>query len=131
MDIKSVDERSRNMAAIKSKNTKPEITLRKLLFKRGLRYRIHYNLTGKPDIVFPGKKVAVFIDGCFWHACPVCYREPNSNKEFWRTKINTNIRRDIVVNRKLANLGWVVVRIWEHEIKKDIEGAVRRIMDRM
>lgn len=119
MDIKTSKERSKNMSAIKSKNTKPEIVLRKALFRLGLRYRIHYNLPGKPDIVFPGKRLVIFIDGCFWHGCPKCYKEPDNNKEFWIKKIARNKNRDDEVNIQLEALGWRVLRIWEHSIKKN------------
>jgi len=117
------------MSQIRAKNTKPELKLRKLLCANDIRgYRIHYNLTGKPDIVFIKKKIAIFIDGCFWHKCPVCFQEPETRKEFWTKKIQSNIDRDKKVNKQLKNDGWTVIRIWEHEIKKEPENAIKKII---
>jgi DNA mismatch endonuclease (patch repair protein) len=117
------------MSQIRGKNTRPEVKLRKLLWSAGIRgYRIHYNLTGKPDIVFTKKKIAIFIDGCFWHKCPVCFQEPETRKEFWMKKIQSNIERDKKVNERLKSDGWMVIRIWEHEIKKEPEKAVNKII---
>jgi len=117
------------MSRIRAKNTGPEVKLRKLLFSNGIRgYRIHYKLLGKPDIVFIKKKIAIFIDGCFWHKCPEDFQEPETRKEFWMKKIQSNIDRDKKVNEKLKNDGWTVMRIWEHEIKKEPEKAVKKII---
>ncbi len=129
MDVKSPEDRSKNMSAIRNRNTKPEIKLRKALFRIGLRFRVNYNLPGKPDIVFPGKKLAVFVDGCFWHCCPRCYREPDDNKEYWKKKIATNVKRDEKVNTILTEDGWNVLRFWEHEVKKDITRVVEIIIN--
>jgi DNA mismatch endonuclease (patch repair protein) len=117
------------MSRIRGKNTVPEIKLRKMLFASGIRgYRIHYNLPGKPDIVFVKKKIAVFIDGCFWHKCPVDFQEPETRNEFWMKKIQSNIDRDKKVNEQLKNDEWTVIRIWEHEIKQEPEEVVKKIM---
>jgi DNA mismatch endonuclease, patch repair protein len=110
VDVKTPEERSKNMAAIKNRNTKPELLLRKKLFKNGLRYRISNNLIGKPDIIFPRFKIAVFVDGCFWHRCPECYKKPENNALFWEGKILSNVRRDKLVNEKLIKDGWHVMR---------------------
>jgi len=116
------------MSMIRCANTKPEIALRKLLFANGLRgYRLHYRLTGRPDIVFPKKKIAVFIDGCFWHKCPKCFQKPVTNRAFWRKKIDCNVKRDKVVGVELKRKGWRVLRIWEHEIRKDLNKSYLRI----
>jgi DNA mismatch endonuclease, patch repair protein len=116
------------MSRIRAKNTGPEIKFRKLLYARGIRgYRIHFNLPGKPDIVFIRKKIAIFVDGCFWHKCPACFQEPETRKEFWLKKIHSNIERDNKVNRELISNGWKVIRIWEHEIRKDPDSVVRKI----
>jgi DNA mismatch endonuclease (patch repair protein) len=117
------------MSKIRSNETTPEISLRKELWKMGLRYRKNYKLTGKPDIVFIGKKIAVFVDGCFWHKCPKCYREPKSNKEYWIPKIEYNVDKDMKVNNQLESDGWKVLRFWEHEVIKDIDSCLNAIME--
>jgi len=128
-DVLTPKQRTYNMSRIQGKNTTPEIKLRKLLFATGIRgYRIHHNIPGKPDIVFVKKKIAIFIDGCFWHKCSVCFQEPETRKEFWMKKIQSNIDRDKKVNEQLKNEGWTVIRIWEHEIKKEPEKAVTEII---
>ena len=128
-DVLTQEQRKFNMSRIQGKNTGPEVKLRKLLYSKGIRgYRIHYKLPGKPDIVFTKKKIAIFIDGCFWHKCPVCFQEPETRKEFWMKKIQSNIDRDKKVDEKLKNDGWTVIRIWEHEIRKEPENAVKKII---
>ncbi len=119
-DFMTPEQRSRNMAAIKGKDTKPEMIVRKYLFSRGLRYRVNdRKLPGSPDIVLKKYKTAVFIDGCFWHAHKGCkyYRLPKSNIDFWRAKIARNIARDYVNNVDLELAGWNVIRVWECEIR--------------
>jgi DNA mismatch endonuclease, patch repair protein len=129
-DVLTPEQRTYNMSKIQAKNTGPELKLRTLIRAEGIRgYRIHYNLPGKPDIVFTKKKIVVFIDGCFWHKCPICFQEPETRKEFWMKKIQSNIDRDKKVNEQLKNDGWSVIRIWEHEIKKEPEEALRKILD--
>ena len=128
-DVLTPEQRTYNMSRIRGKNTSPEVKLRKLLWSQGIRgYRIHYNLPGKPDIVFTKKKIAIFIDGCFWHKCPVCFQVPETRKEFWIKKIQSNVERDKKVNEQLKINGWNVIRIWEHEIRKDPEIAVKKIV---
>jgi len=128
-DVLTPKQRTYNMSQIRGKNTRPEVKLRKLLWSEGVRgYRIHYNLPGKPDIVFTKKKIAIFMDGCFWHKCPVCFQEPETRKEFWMKKIQSNIDRDKKVDKQLKDDGWTVIRIWEHEIKKEPENAVKKII---
>jgi DNA mismatch endonuclease (patch repair protein) len=116
------------MSRIRGKNTKPEIVLRSALWSLGLRYRLHAPLLGKPDIVFLGSRVAVFVDGCFWHGCPDHSVKPKTNSSFWKTKLRKNIERDIRASASLEAAGWTVVRIWEHEIKEDISAAVGRVI---
>ena len=129
VDVHSHEQRKYNMSRIRGKNTRPEIKLRKLLWSSGMRgYRIHYNLPGKPDIVFIKKRIAIFIDGCFWHKCPICFQEPETRKEFWMQKIQSNIDRDKKVDDQLKTDGWSVIRIWEHEIKKEPEKTVKKII---
>jgi len=119
-DVLTKKQRSYNMSMIRAKNTQPEIRLRKILSASGLRgYRFHYKLLGKPDIVFPKKRIAIFIDGCFWHKCPRCFIKPETNKRFWKQKIDSNIKRDRLVNARLKKEGWIVLRIWEHEIPNE------------
>jgi len=119
MDVLTPAQRSFNMSRILSKNTSPEIILRKLLTAEGIRgYRLHYKILGKPDIVFPKKKITIFIDGCFWHKCKKDFIAPKTNKKFWFPKIKNNIARDKQVNRALKKTGWTVLRIWEHELKE-------------
>lgn len=119
-DVMTSGQRSRCMAAIKGKNTRPELIVRKYLFGRGLRFRINNRkLPGTPDIVLKKYKTVVFVDGCFWHGHEGCryFKRPSSNIEFWKQKINLNIARDYRVKVELRLLGWRVIRIWECEIK--------------
>lgn len=125
------------MAAIPSKNTKPELMLRRALWKEKLRYRVNYKkLPGKPDIVFTKKHVAVFCDGDFWHGHNWAIRRLNSlddelagYSDFWKTKILRNIERDAEVNRLLAAQGWTVIRIWESDIRSDLDGCVKAVKE--
>ncbi|RSM83418.1 very short patch repair endonuclease [Amycolatopsis sp. WAC 01375] len=107
------------MSKQRSRNTQIEVELRRALHAAGLRFRIHRRpLKGvrrEADIVFGPTRVAVFVDGCFWHGCPEHATWPKTNADFWRTKIETNRRRDLDTDRKFAEAGWLVVRIWEHE----------------
>jgi len=123
-------QRKKNMQAVKNKDSTIELTLRKALWEKGLRYRKHYNkLPGKPDIVFKGKKVAVFCDSEFWHGKNWEERKHDfkSNKEFWHKKIERNIERDKEVNKELNEMGWTVIRFWGEEIKNDVDKCVTKI----
>ena len=118
------EQRSRCMAAIKGKDTKPEMIVRKYLFSRGLRYRVHNRkLPGSPDIVLKKYKTVVFIDGCFWHGHEGCkyYRLPKTNVDFWRHKIAMNIARDYANGVDLRLAGWKVIRVWECDIKTKVK----------
>lgn len=115
-DIMSKEKRSVLMSRIRGKNTKPEVALRSALHRMGLRFRIHYDLPGRPDIVFVKAKVAVFVDGCFWHGCPWHGVMPKGNRQFWADKIGANKARDKRIRRRLRRQGWRVVRIWEHTL---------------
>ena len=120
-DTMTPEQRHRCMSAIKGKDTKPEMIVRRYLFSKGLRYRLHVKkLPGNPDIVLPKYKTVVFINGCFWHGHEGCkyYRLPKSNVEFWESKITNNKNRDILNELKLKELGWRVLRIWECEIRR-------------
>ncbi len=116
----SKQTRSKIMSSIRGKNTKPELVIRKILWKNGYRYRIHdKKIVGKPDIVFKKKKLAVFIDGCFWHACPSCYVEPKTNTTFWKNKIKQNKIRRKLVKIEIKKTKWNVLEFWEHEVKEN------------
>lgn len=128
MDNLSKIHRRKNMQNIRSKNTKMELKVRSLLHKKGLRFRIHSHLTGKPDIVFPSKKVAIFLDSCFFHRCPYHYIQPKSNKKYWIPKIERNTTRAKEVNNVLRKQGWRVLRFWEHQTKNDAEKCVQKII---
>jgi len=122
---------SRVMSANKGKNTKPEIIFRKYLWKLGLRgYRIHpKNILGKPDIVFPKYKLVIFINGCFWHRCPICNLPlPKTNTDFWAEKFQKNRERDNKINLELAQMGWKVIVIWECEIKRSINDCYLKVI---
>jgi len=111
--------RSKNMSAIKSKNTKPEIAVRKLLHSMGYRFRLHRkDLPGSPDIVLPKYKTVIFVHGCFWHRHENCKyaSTPKTRKEFWENKFKLNLRRDSEVQEKIKSIGWQSVVIWECEI---------------
>lgn len=122
------------MRANRGKDTGPELALRRLLYQRGLRYRVNARplaeIRRKADLVFPGDHVAVFVDGCFWHGCPDHYRPAVKNADFWREKIDANRARDAETNEKLLAAGWRVIRVWEHEdparAADEIEQLLRR-----
>lgn len=120
MDILSKDQRHKNMAAIHSANTKPEMIVRKYLFSHRFRYRLnHPRLPGRPDIVLRKYHTCIFVNGCFWHGHKGCkyYVIPKSNTEFWTNKINRNIARDERVQKELAQMGWHCITIWECDLK--------------
>ncbi len=128
MDVHNKQQRSFNMSRIKNRDTKPEISFRKYIWEKGVRgYRLHVKLKGKPDLYFPGRKVAVFIDGCFWHQCPECFRKPATNKKFWSKKIKENIKRDLATDIELCKNGVRVLRLWEHEIEKFPQESYRKL----
>lgn len=118
------------MVANRGVNTAPEIALRSALHKRGFRFRKHVapvpGLRCTADVVFPRQKLAVFVDGCFWHRCPEHATFPKANAEWWRTKLEQTVQRDRRNDRVLAEHGWTVVRVWEHE---DAESAAERVSD--
>ncbi len=121
-DVHSPEIRSYNMSRIKGKDTKPEEIVRKYLFSRGFRYRKNVSaLPGKPDIVLPKYRICIFVNGCFWHKHEGCkyFVWPKNNAEFWKTKIESNIARDLVNQKKLRDQGWMVITVWECELRKD------------
>ena len=116
------------MSRIRGKGNKStELKLLKLLHEHGIAgWRRHQPITGKPDFIFPKQKLAVFVDGCFWHGCPRCFRIPGQNAEFWEKKIGGNMKRDRKISRLLRAEGWSVCRIWECRLKKP-DSVIRRI----
>ena len=130
MDIKSPEERSRNMAAIRSKDTRPEIYFRKLLFAQGYRYSLNSKkIPGHPDIYLRKYNTAIFIHGCFWHRHPGCKYAtvPKTRIEFWNNKFQQNIIRDALVCQNLQQLGWQVCIVWECELKYDSKNVIQRL----
>lgn len=116
MDIVSPEKRSQMMAGIRGKDTKPEIIVRKALHSTGLRFRLHRkDVAGVPDIVLPGRRVAIFVHGCFWHMHEGCkyFKLPSSNEEFWREKLSKNVCRDRLAISQLQDASWRVLTIWE------------------
>ncbi|QXN89815.1 very short patch repair endonuclease [Nocardia iowensis] len=126
--------RSRNMRANRRSDTKPEIALRSALHRLGYRYRKDLRLDlgsvkVRPDIVFTARKVAVFVDGCFWHVCPEHGRNPTTNEWYWAPKLRRNIERDRAADVALAEAGWQVVRLWEHETLERAVTAVTSVLE--
>ena len=134
MDIWSKDKRSACMSKIRSKDTKPELALRKALFAKGFRYRVNdRKLPGKPDIVLPKHKTVIFLHGCFWHkheGCKYAY-SPKTNTAFWVDKITSNRERDKINTKKLAALGWNVLIVWECEIRHTYKHDITPVVDRV
>ncbi|MFF0749013.1 very short patch repair endonuclease [Streptomyces sp. NPDC004267] len=127
--------RRRNMQAIRSRDTKPERLLRHLLHAQGLRYRVAAKplpgLRRTADIVFRPAKVAVFVDGCYWHGCPEHYVPPKTNPGYWSGKVAGNVARDRDTDRRLSDAGWIVLRFWEHESPEDCASTVlNAVLDR-
>lgn len=122
--------RSEQMARIRGQDTAPEKRLRSMLWARGLRYRLHAKTpAGRPDIVFVGARTAIFIDGCFWHGCPIHYVRPRSRDEFWAQKLAANVERDRRQTLLLERGGWTVLRIWEHQVVEELEKVCSEIED--
>ena len=121
---------SRVMSSNKAKNTKPELKLRKALYADGVRgYRLNWEkVPGRPDIAFPGRKISIFINGCYWHRCPHCELPlPKTNTEFWKEKFDKNIKRDKKKEKELLDLGWTVLVFWECKIKTNIKDCINKI----
>jgi DNA mismatch endonuclease (patch repair protein) len=122
----------RSMQGNKSKDTKPELAVRRLLHARGFRFRVGIRpvatIRRTADIVFTRSKIAVFVDGCFWHGCPVHYVPPKSNSEFWSAKLESNIARDAATTAALDEHGWVVLRFWEHSCLRDVVDRIGEVV---
>jgi len=124
-DTFTPEKRSDIMRQVKSKNSKIEQKVRSALWRLGYRFIKHDpNLPGKPDVIFRGANLVIFIDSCFWHGCSKHCRMPISNSDYWENKINRNIKRDKEVNEKYRNNKWQSVRIWEHTIKQDFDNLI-------
>ena len=131
-DKVSKEKRSEIMRRIRGKDTVPELNLRRTLFAAGVRgWRVHYKKApgGRPDLAFVGKKIAVFVHGCFFHGCPKHYRRPSSNNSYWDKKLERNMERDRRHARALRSGGWSVIRIWEHDLSPVVNpAAVDRVL---
>lgn len=112
------EQRSKCMSNIKSKWTSLEMLIHNHLKGHKIHHKMHPKIIGNPDIIFPDKKIVIFIHGCFWHKCPTCYKEPKSNRDYWIPKIERNIERDFQHMQCLKVNGFTVMTIWEHELKK-------------
>lgn len=120
------------MTRQRQRDTKPEVAIRSALHRAGFRYRVNYQplpgLRRRADIAFPRKRVAVFVDGCFWHGCPDHATWPKENASWWREKIEANVRRDRDTDARLSSAGWTVIRIWEHEDTDEAKDHVASAM---
>ncbi|HEX6702133.1 MAG TPA: very short patch repair endonuclease [Gaiellaceae bacterium] len=129
----SSPETLRRMKSQRQRDTGAETALRSILHRRGLRFRVDYalpNLRRRADIAFPRLRIAVFVDGCFWHGCPEHQTWPKQNSDWWRTKIQANQRRDADTNAKLDQQGWSVIRVWEHEDPETAAQAIEAVTRR-
>jgi len=120
--------RSKLMSRIRSKGTSPEMGLRRALWHSGIHYRVQYGKE-RIDIAFPGKKLAVFVDGCFWHSCPIHGHIPKSNIGYWKPKLERNIERAKAKDARLMESGWQVLHFWEHDVKKDAKKCAGKIIE--
>jgi len=131
-DVFSKTKRSEVMSLIRSRGNKAtELRLIEIFREYGITgWRRNQTLLGKPDFVFRSERVVIFVDGCFWHGCPKCYKRPVSNQEFWDAKFAANRKRDRYVNRELRSLEWHVVRVWQHQLNKHalVAGRVKRAL---
>jgi len=126
----SPEKRKEMMQRFRSKNTFPELLIMKELRKRKIYFAKHVDtILGKPDIVFRRKKIVVFIDSDFWHGHPTRLRMPKTNLNYWKEKISKNKNRDRKVNKELKSNGWIILRFWEYDIKKNLDRCVSKILD--
>lgn len=133
MDRVSIAQRSENMRQIKSKDSIPELTVRRLVHQLGYRYRLHdHSLPGRPDLVFPQRRKIIFVHGCFWHVHQRCKLShvPSSRQEYWQPKLQRNNARDRLHRRRLKQLGWTVFVVWECEVASpELADRLRRFLD--
>jgi DNA mismatch endonuclease, patch repair protein len=127
-DTRTKEQRSRIMAAVRGKHTSPEVALRKALYAAGIRgWRCHYKRApGTPDLAWPGRRVAVFVDGAFWHGHPSRHK-PGRSGRYWDEKIERNIARDRRVDAELRDDGWIVLRVWDFDVRKNLAGVVSEV----
>lgn len=129
--METPDQRSRTMRAVKSRDTKPEMFVRRLLHRIGYRYRLHRpDLPGKPDLVFPSRRKVIFVHGCFWHGhdCTRGARVPASNTDYWVAKIGRNVERDRRTLTQLAEAGWAALVLWECELDDGLTRRLRKFL---
>ena len=130
--LPSSSNASHRMAQVRQTGTDAELALRREMYRNGLRYRVDYEVLKKPrrvaDVAFPGRKIAVFVDGCFWHGCPEHATWPKRNADFWRQKIEANRRRDAETNARLQANGWTALRFWSHESPVEAAQTVARVV---
>lgn len=122
----------KRMEAARQRDTAPEMALRSALHRMGLRFRVETRplpeLPRRADVVFRSARVAIFVDGCFWHGCPTHGTWPKAHADFWRAKIEENRRRDADTNRRLEEAGWLVIRVWEHEAPNEAAKAISQVL---
>lgn len=119
--------RSEQMSRVKSSGTAIELVLRRALWRMGLRYRVRSRVRGRPDLVFHAARVVLFVDGCFWHSCPIHCRMPRANQQYWREKLSGNAARDLATRDALSAEGWLVLRVWEHELADGVDDVAQRV----
>lgn len=130
MDKLSPAQRSALMSRVRGRNTSPEIKLRSAMWQIGIRFRLGQRIGRiRPDIVFKGARLAIFVDGCFWHSCPAHKSRPQSNQYFWDEKLARNLARDSKTTADLERVGWTVMRFWEHEVEGDAAACALKIAD--
>ncbi len=130
MDNLSKKQRSNCMSRIKKEWTKQEILVHNVLKGNKIKHKMHPKINGSPDLILQNKRLAVFLNGCFWHKCKKCYKEPKSNKVYWIPKINRNVSRDKENALALRRNGWKVVSLWEHQVNQNVEKALNKICER-
>lgn len=134
-DIWTSEKRSEVMSRVKGKGNKSTELILASLFRAHsiIGWRRHLSLPGKPDFCFPKKRLVIFVDGCFWHGCPRCYRRPKSKQDFWDAKVRANRARDRRVSRELSSMGFAVMRIFEHSLKTPgrVISAIKRCLERI
>lgn len=122
------EQRSRAMRAVKSSNTSLERLMSSLLWARGYRFRRNVtSIAGKPDFALKGRKIAIFVDSCFWHSCPLHGRVPADITGYWASKLEANAARDARVTRELEEDGWTVVRVWEHDLHDSVDEVIAQV----